>query len=76
MVLDRFCKELVTRHSKELEAVVDFVKKYDSEKDTSIESFTEILVAFLKMGQHLEGDIAFELQSKMRMDLFTKTASR
>ena len=71
-VLDRFCKELVTRHSKELESVVNFVKKYDSKKDIPTESFTEILLAFFKIGGHLEGDIAFELQSRMRMDLITR----
>ncbi len=72
LVLDRFCKELVTRHSEELESVVNFMKKYDSKKDISVESSVKFFTAFAKIVQHLVGDSAFELQSKMRMDLITK----
>ncbi len=71
-VLDRFCKELVTRHSKELESVVNFIKKYDSEKDVSLKSSLKMFSAIAKLGQYLEEDSAFELQSRMRMDLITR----
>ena len=49
-VLDRFCKELVTRHSKELESVVNFIKKYDSEKAVSLKSSLKMLSAIAKLG--------------------------
>ena len=74
-VVDRFCKELVKWYSKELKSVVNFIEKYDGKEDASVESFAELFSGLLKVGRHLESDITFELQLKMRMDLFTKVGT-
>ena len=72
LVLNRFCKELVTRHSKELKLIINFMEKYDSEEDISEESLIKIFKGFYKIGRHMEEDSMLELQSKMRMDLITR----